>query len=137
MFSSPSNSQSPYSAGQTHASSPQFRQQSFTSTQSALYPNGSVPGTTYTQGSNTAWNEQISQQQLQSPSPVYGGQSSSFPPPPWEAEAAESSQTVELPSVLSSKDCTAECSTEVLQVEQESFGCDEYDSGFAFSFIIF
>ncbi|KAK4730339.1 hypothetical protein R3W88_023327 [Solanum pinnatisectum] len=32
MFSSPSNSQSPYSAGQTHASSPQFRQQSFTST---------------------------------------------------------------------------------------------------------
>ncbi|KAH0741142.1 hypothetical protein KY290_034185 [Solanum tuberosum] len=61
---------------------------------SALYPNGSVPGTTYTQASNTAWNEQISQQQLQSPSPVYGGQSSSFPPPPWEAEAAESSQTV-------------------------------------------
>ncbi|KAH0646701.1 hypothetical protein KY284_034585 [Solanum tuberosum] len=94
MFSSPSNSQSPYSAGQTHASSPQFRQQSFTSTQSALHPNGSVPGTTYTQGSNTAWNEQISQQQQQSPSPVYGGQSSSFPPPPWEAEAAENSQTV-------------------------------------------
>ncbi|XP_049415746.1 TOM1-like protein 9 [Solanum stenotomum] len=94
MFSSPSNSQSPYSAGQTHASSPQFRQQSFTSTQSALYPNGSVPGTTYTQGSNTAWNEQMSQQQQQSPSPVYGGQSSSFPPPPWEAEAAENSQTV-------------------------------------------
>ncbi|KAG5591960.1 hypothetical protein H5410_042474 [Solanum commersonii] len=94
MFSSPSNSQSPYSAGQTHGSSPQFRQQSFTSTQSALYPNGSVPGTTYRQGSNTAWNEQISQQQQQSPSPVYGGQSSSFPPPPWEAEAAENSQTV-------------------------------------------
>ncbi|TMW99953.1 hypothetical protein EJD97_001623 [Solanum chilense] len=94
MFSSPSNSQSPYSAGQTHASSPQFRQQSFTSTQSTLYPNGSVPGTTYTQDSNTAWNGQISQQQQQSPSPVYGGQSSSFPPPPWEAEAAENSQTV-------------------------------------------
>lgn len=94
MFSSPSNSQSPYSAGQTHASSPQFRQQSFTPTQSALYPNGSVPGTTYTQGSNTAWNEQISQQQQQSPSPVYGGQSSSFPPPPWEAEAADNSQTM-------------------------------------------
>ncbi|KAL3361409.1 hypothetical protein AABB24_014359 [Solanum stoloniferum] len=101
MFSSPSNSQSPYSAGQTHASSPQFRQQSFTSTQSALYPNGSVPGTTYTQGSNTAWNEQISQQQQQSPSPVYGGQSSSFPPPPWEAEAAENSQTVGNPHAQS------------------------------------
>lgn len=101
MFSSPSNSQSPYSAGQTHASSPQFRQQSFTSTQSALYPNGSVPGTTYTQGSNTAWNEQISQQQQQSPSPVYGGQSSSFPPPPWEAEATENSQTVGNPHAQS------------------------------------
>ncbi|KAK6782655.1 hypothetical protein RDI58_020451 [Solanum bulbocastanum] len=101
MFSSPSNSQSPYSAGQTHASSPQFRQQSFTSTQSALYPNGSVPGTTYTQGSNTVWNEQISQQQQQSPSPVYGGQSSSFPPPPWEAEAAENSQTVGNPHAQS------------------------------------
>uniref|UniRef100_A0A3Q7IF58 Uncharacterized protein n=1 Tax=Solanum lycopersicum TaxID=4081 RepID=A0A3Q7IF58_SOLLC len=94
MFSPPSNSQSPYSADQTHASSPQFRQQSFTSTLSALYPNGRVHGTTYTQGSNMAWNEQISQQQQQSPSPVYGGQSSSFPPPSWEAEAAENSQTV-------------------------------------------
>lgn len=93
MFSSPSNSQSPYSAGQTHPSSPQFRQQSFNSTQPALYPNGNVPGTTYTQGSDTAWNGQISQQQ-QSPSPVYGGQSSSFPPPPWEAEAAENGQIV-------------------------------------------
>ncbi|KAF3618806.1 putative target of Myb protein 1-like isoform X2 [Capsicum annuum] len=91
MFSSPSNSQSPYSAGQTHPSSPQFRQQSFNSPQPALYPNGSVPGTTYTQSSNAAWNEQISQQQ-QSASPVYGGQNSAFPPPPWEAEAAENGQ---------------------------------------------
>lgn len=71
MFSSPRNSQSPYSAGQTHPSSPQFRQQSFNSSQPGLYPNGSVPGITYAQGSNGAWNEQISQQQ-QSPSPVYG-----------------------------------------------------------------
>ncbi|KAJ8526579.1 hypothetical protein K7X08_029056 [Anisodus acutangulus] len=93
MFSPPSSSQSSYSAGQTHPSSPQFQQQSFNSPQPALYPNGSVPGTTYTQSSNVAWNEQISQQQ-QSPSPVYGGQSSSFPPPPWEAEAAENGQIV-------------------------------------------
>ncbi|WMV42877.1 hypothetical protein MTR67_036262 [Solanum verrucosum] len=37
----------------------------------------------------------------QSPSPVYGGQSSSFPPPPWEAEAAENSQTVGNPHAQS------------------------------------
>ncbi|CAN4076541.1 unnamed protein product [Withania somnifera] len=93
MFSSPSNSQSPYSAGKMHPSSPQFRQQSFNSTQPASYPNGNVPGTTYTQGPDAAWNEQILQQQL-SRSPGYGGQSSSFPPPPWEADAAENGQMV-------------------------------------------
>ncbi|XP_009768540.1 TOM1-like protein 9 isoform X1 [Nicotiana sylvestris] len=94
MFSPPGNSQSPYSVGQKHPSSPQFQQQSFSSTLPSMYPNGSAPGTTYTQGSNAAWNGQISQQQ-QSSSPVYGGQSnSSFPPPPWEAEAAENGQMV-------------------------------------------
>lgn len=71
MFSPPSNSQSLYSVGQTHPSSPQFQQQSFNPTQPSLYPNGSAPVTTYTQGSNAAWNGQISQQQ-QSSSPVYG-----------------------------------------------------------------
>ncbi|CAN4089654.1 unnamed protein product [Withania somnifera] len=39
--------------------------------------------------------------------------------------------TADFPSLSSSKDCTAELSTEVLQVEQESFGCDpDFPPGF-------
>nr|XP_016434799.1 PREDICTED: uncharacterized protein LOC107761140 isoform X2 [Nicotiana tabacum] len=89
MFSQPSTTPSTYSVGQANPSSPQFQQQqNFHSVQPSLYPNGSVPGMTYAQGSNPAWNGQMSQQQ-QPASP--GTQSTNpFPLPPWEAEAEES-----------------------------------------------
>lgn len=72
MFSQPSTTPSTNSVGQAHPSSPQFQQQpNFHSVQPSLYPNGSVPGMSYAQGSTPAWNEQMSQQQ-QPASPVYG-----------------------------------------------------------------
>ncbi|KAJ8552136.1 hypothetical protein K7X08_028579 [Anisodus acutangulus] len=97
MFSQPSTTPSTYSVGQAHPSSPQFQQQqNFHSLQPSLYPNGSVPGMSYAQGSNPAWNGQMPQQQ-QPASPVYGTQSTNpFPLPPWEAEA-EDSQTMGSP----------------------------------------
>ncbi|TMW96659.1 hypothetical protein EJD97_007034 [Solanum chilense] len=86
MFSPPSNSQSPYSADQTLASSPQFRQQSFTSTlsctQMEVSPELHIHKAPTWPGTNRYHSNSSS------------GQSSSFPPPPWEAEAAENSQTV-------------------------------------------
>lgn len=72
MFSQPSTTPSTYSVGQANPSSPQFQQQqNFHSVQPSLYPNGSVPGMTYAQGSNPDWNGQMSQQQ-QPASPGYG-----------------------------------------------------------------
>ncbi|CAN4120223.1 unnamed protein product [Withania somnifera] len=91
MFSQPSTTPSVYSAGQAHPSSPQFQQpQNFYSVHPSLYPNGSVPGMSYTQGSTPASNEQMSQQQ-QPATPVYGTQSTNpFVLPPWEDEAEDS-----------------------------------------------
>ncbi|XP_055833590.1 TOM1-like protein 9 [Solanum dulcamara] len=90
MFSQPSTTPSTNSVGQAHPSSPQFQQQpNFHSVQPSLYPNGSVPGMSYAQGSTPAWNEQMSQQQ-QPASPVYGTQSTNpFALPPWETEAED------------------------------------------------
>ncbi|XP_019253308.1 PREDICTED: TOM1-like protein 2 [Nicotiana attenuata] len=89
MFSQPSTTPSTYSVGEAHPLSPQFQQQqNFHSLQPSLYPNESVAGMTYAQGSSPAWNSQMSQQQ-QPASP--GTQSTNpFPLPPWEAEAEES-----------------------------------------------
>ncbi|MCD7469520.1 hypothetical protein HAX54_008621 [Datura stramonium] len=91
MFSQPSTTPSTYSVGQGHPSCPQFQQQqNFHSVQPSPYPNGSVPGMSYTQGFTPAWNEQMSQQK-QPASPVYGTQSTNpFALPPWEAEAEDS-----------------------------------------------
>nr|GMC49096.1 TOM1-like protein 9 [Ipomoea batatas] len=100
MFSETSNPQSTYTVGQTHPSSSQFpQQQNFQSPQQSFYTNGTASGTMlpqqeqspYLQGSNTAWNGQMTQQpqpQPQQPSPVYGAETTgALPPPPWEAEA--------------------------------------------------
>ncbi|XP_031118833.1 TOM1-like protein 9 isoform X1 [Ipomoea triloba] len=104
MFSETSNPQSTYTVGQTHPSSSQFpQQQNFQSPQQSFYTNGTASGTMlpqqeqspYLQGSNAAWNGQMTQQpqpqpqpQPQQPSPVYGAETTgALPPPPWEAEA--------------------------------------------------
>ncbi|KAL3844163.1 hypothetical protein ACJIZ3_001566 [Penstemon smallii] len=103
MFSQSNNNESLNSIGQAYPSSPQFQQQqNFQSPQPSIYTNGSVSGSIptqheqsqslYAQGSSSAWNGQITQQQ-QPPSPVYGDQSSDvYPPPPWEAQL-DNSQT--------------------------------------------
>ncbi|KAL3354706.1 hypothetical protein AABB24_019046 [Solanum stoloniferum] len=90
MFAQPSTTPSTNSVGQAHPSSPQVQQQqNFHPVQPSLYPNGSVPGMSYAQGSTPAWNEQMSQQQ-QPASPVYGTQSTNpFALPPWETEAED------------------------------------------------
>ncbi|KAL1833216.1 hypothetical protein ACET3Z_002867 [Daucus carota] len=89
--------QSNASTPQTYPSTPQLQQpQNFQSSQSSIYPNGSISSNAppqygqslYAQDRNPVWNGQIPQQQQQQqpPSPVYGSQSaSSLPPPPWEA----------------------------------------------------
>ncbi|XP_022754585.1 TOM1-like protein 9 isoform X4 [Durio zibethinus] len=85
------NTQSLGLAGQTNPLTPQQQQQNF-------HPNGTAPNIgspryeqSYAQDTGPAWNGQLVQQQ-QPPSPVYGAQSSgSLPPPPWEAQAVDSS----------------------------------------------
>ncbi|KAL0330338.1 UNVERIFIED_CONTAM: TOM1-like protein 9 [Sesamum radiatum] len=110
MFSDSNNNQPLNSTGQAHPSSLQFQHQTnFNSQQPSLYPNGSVSGpmqpqheqSLYLQGSASAWNGQMTQQQ-QPPSPVYGAQSSSsLPPPPWEAQLDSSSRpAVTLPQQM-------------------------------------
>ncbi|WMV42884.1 hypothetical protein MTR67_036269 [Solanum verrucosum] len=94
MVSSPSNSQSPYSVGQTHASSPQFRQQSFTSTQMEVSPELHTHKALTQPGTNRYRSNSCSHLLQFMHVFEVGSQSSSFPPPPWESEAAESSQTV-------------------------------------------
>ncbi|KAG8375568.1 hypothetical protein BUALT_Bualt10G0114100 [Buddleja alternifolia] len=102
LFSPSNNNQSSNSVGQAYPSSPRVQQQpNFHSPQPSLYTNGSVSGpmlpqheqSLYSQGSTSAWNGQITQQQQQPPSPVYGDQSSDgLPPPPWEAQLDSTSQ---------------------------------------------
>ncbi|XVF48533.1 hypothetical protein PTKIN_Ptkin03bG0198300 [Pterospermum kingtungense] len=66
--------------------------------QQNFHVNGTAPNMgspryeqSYAQGTGPAWNGQLVQQQQPS-SPVYGAQSSgSLPPPPWEAQAGDSS----------------------------------------------
>ncbi|KAI3468230.1 hypothetical protein Pfo_024893 [Paulownia fortunei] len=109
MFSESNNNQSLNSIGQAYPSSPQFQQQpNFHSPQPSLYPNGTVSGpmppqheqSLYSQGSASAWNGQITQQQQPS-SPVYGGQSSStLPPPPWEAQLDNSQPAISQPQQM-------------------------------------
>ncbi|OMO61882.1 VHS domain-containing protein [Corchorus capsularis] len=86
------NVQSSGLAGQPNPLTPQIQQQQ------NFHANGSVPNMgspryeqSHAQGAAPAWNGQLVQQQ-QPPSPVYGAQSSgSLPPPPWEAQSADSS----------------------------------------------
>lgn len=101
MFSQGNNAQPMGSVGQTYPTPPQTQQQqNFPTPQSQIYPNGSAPGTmfpqyeqsVYTQGSNSAWNGAVAQQQQPS-LPAYGAQTGgSFPPPPWEAQPSGSNQ---------------------------------------------
>ncbi|KAL4303217.1 hypothetical protein GQ457_10G002190 [Hibiscus cannabinus] len=86
------NTQSSGFAGQTNPLTPPIQQQ-----QQNFHANGTAPNMgslqyeqTYAQGTVPAWNGQLVQQQ-QPPSPVNGAQNSdSLPPPPWEAQAADS-----------------------------------------------
>ncbi|XP_039018696.1 TOM1-like protein 9 isoform X1 [Hibiscus syriacus] len=85
------NTQSSHLAGQTNPWTPQIQQQQ------NFRANGTAPNMgspqyeqPYAQGTVPAWNGQLVQQQ-QPPSPINGAQSSaSLPPPPWEAQAADS-----------------------------------------------
>ncbi|KAK3028358.1 hypothetical protein RJ639_039816 [Escallonia herrerae] len=111
MFSQSSSTQSHNPPGQTYPSTPQFQQpQNFQPQQTPLYPNGNVPNmavpqyeqSLYAQGTSSAWNGQIVQQQPQPPSPGYGSQSSgSLPPPPWEAQAADNGYQYSQPMQVS------------------------------------
>ncbi|KAL3655667.1 hypothetical protein CASFOL_000063 [Castilleja foliolosa] len=104
MFSDSNNIQLPSnSIGQA-----QFQQQpNFQSPQPSIYPNVTVLGpmapqqdqSQYSQGTASAWNGQITQQQ-QPPSPVYGAQSSAFPPPPWESQLDNSLPAVSQPQQM-------------------------------------
>ncbi|CAJ1972331.1 unnamed protein product [Sphenostylis stenocarpa] len=91
-------------AGQPTPYAPQVQQQQTVISQGGFYPNGNVPNagspqyeqqSLYTQSTGPAWNGQVTQQQQQPPSPVYGTQSSgSLPPPPWEAQPADNGSSV-------------------------------------------
>ncbi|KAE8691411.1 branched-chain-amino-acid aminotransferase-like protein 3 [Hibiscus syriacus] len=92
------NSLSSDLGGQPHPSTPQI-QQSFLipqTQQQTFHVNGNAPNMglpqyeqPFSQGMDPAWN---GQQQLQPTLPTYGALStSSLPPPPWEAQAAEPS----------------------------------------------
>ncbi|XP_052189964.1 TOM1-like protein 9 isoform X2 [Diospyros lotus] len=98
MFSQSNNNQPVSPVGQADLMAQYQQQQNFQSPQ-AVHPNGISPNmmvpqyeqSLYAQGTNTAWNGPISPRQ-QPPSPVYGAQSSSLPPPPWEVQVTETSQ---------------------------------------------
>ncbi|KAL5850445.1 hypothetical protein ACOSQ4_008458 [Xanthoceras sorbifolium] len=87
------NPQPPNLAGQPNPLALQLQQQqNFQTPEAGFYQNGGAPNMGsphYPQGTGFAWNGQIPQQQPASP--VYGDQSSgSLPPPPWEAQPADS-----------------------------------------------
>lgn len=93
------NTQPANMAGQPNSLAPQFhQQQNFQTPEAGLYQNGTAPNmgspryeqSIYAQGSGPAWNGQLALPQPTSP--AYGMQSGgSLPPPPWEAQAADSS----------------------------------------------
>ncbi|GMI92548.1 TOM1-LIKE 9 [Hibiscus trionum] len=99
MFSDGNNTsgsariQSSGSGGQTNPLTPHIQQQ-----QQNFHANGTVPNIgspryeqSHAQSTSPAWSGQLVQQH-QPPLPVYGAQTSgSLPPPPWEAQAANSS----------------------------------------------
>ncbi|KAL2236059.1 UNVERIFIED_CONTAM: TOM1-like protein 9, partial [Sesamum indicum] len=123
MFPQSNNHQSSSAAGQAYPSSPRFQQTTnVQSPQPSLFPNGSISGpmlpqheqSLYSQGSASAWNGQITQQQ-QPASPIYeavsellvllvlhvGAQSSNaLPPPPWEAQPDNSDSALSQPQEL-------------------------------------
>ncbi|PIM97732.1 hypothetical protein CDL12_29799 [Handroanthus impetiginosus] len=109
MFSQSNNYQSSNSTAQGYPSSPHFQQQTNAQApEPSLHPNGSVSGpmlpqygqSLHLQGSASAWNGQITQQQ-QPASPVYGADiSSAFPPPPWEAQLDETQSAISQPQQL-------------------------------------
>ncbi|PNT33462.1 hypothetical protein POPTR_006G241000v4 [Populus trichocarpa] len=95
------NTQPTNLAGPTNSLTPPFQQQqNFQTPEAGVYLNGNAPNTgspryeqsVYMQGTSPAWNGQLPQQQQQPASPVYGAQSSgALPPPPWEAQQADTS----------------------------------------------
>ncbi|KAF9662220.1 hypothetical protein SADUNF_Sadunf18G0030600 [Salix dunnii] len=88
-------------AGPTNSLTSQFhQQQNFQTPDAGVYQNGSSPNmgapqyeqSVYMQAPGPAWNGHLSQQQQQPASPGYGAQSTgSLPPPPWEAQPADTS----------------------------------------------
>ncbi|KAJ8751873.1 hypothetical protein K2173_026074 [Erythroxylum novogranatense] len=94
------NEQPTHLSGQTNSLSPQLQhQQSFQSPEGGIHLNGNGPNMgspryeqpVYMQATTPAWNGHLTHPQ-QPASPVYGAQSSgSLPPPPWEAQPADSS----------------------------------------------
>ncbi|KAL0447454.1 UNVERIFIED_CONTAM: TOM1-like protein 9 [Sesamum latifolium] len=109
MFPQSNNHQSSSATGQAYPSSSHFQQPTnVQSPQASLFPNGSISGpmlpqheqSIYSQGSTSAWNGQITQQQ-QPASPIYGAQSSdALPPPPWEAQPDNSDSALSQPQEL-------------------------------------
>ncbi|KAG5225375.1 hypothetical protein OIU76_027369 [Salix suchowensis] len=95
------NMQATNLAGPTSSLTSQFhQQQNFQTPDAGAYQNGSSPNmgppqyeqSVYMQAPGPAWNGHLPQQQQQPASPVYGAQSSgSLPPPPWEAQPADTS----------------------------------------------
>ncbi|KAJ6732461.1 TOM1-LIKE PROTEIN [Salix purpurea] len=95
------NMQATNLAGPTNSLTSQFhQQQNFQTPDAGVYQNGSSPNmgppqyeqSVYMQAPGPAWNGHLPQQQQQPASPVYGAQSSgSLPPPPWEAQPADTS----------------------------------------------
>ncbi|KAJ6745588.1 TARGET OF MYB PROTEIN 1 [Salix koriyanagi] len=89
-------------AGPANSLTPPFQQQqNFQTPEAGVYLNGNAPNvgspryeqSVYMQATGPAWNGQLPQQHQQPASPDYGAQGSgALPPPPWEAQQADTSQ---------------------------------------------
>ncbi|KAJ6382846.1 hypothetical protein OIU77_031299 [Salix suchowensis] len=97
------NTQPTNLAGPANSVTPPFQQQqNFQTPEAGVYLNGNAPNTgspryeqsVYMQATGPAWNgQQLPQQHQQPASPDYGAQGSgALPPPPWEAQQADTSQ---------------------------------------------
>ncbi|KAJ6330143.1 hypothetical protein OIU76_008882 [Salix suchowensis] len=96
------NTQPTNLAGPANSLTPPFQQQqNFQTPEAGVYLNGNAPNvgspryeqSVYMQATGPAWNGQLPQQHQQPASPDYGAQGSgALPPPPWEAQQADTSQ---------------------------------------------
>ncbi|KAF9681126.1 hypothetical protein SADUNF_Sadunf06G0193100 [Salix dunnii] len=98
------NTQPTNLAGPANSLTPPFQQQqNFQTPEAGVYLNGNAPHMgspryeqpVYMQATGPAWNGQLPPQHQQPASPDYGAQGSgTLPPPPWEAQQADTSQVV-------------------------------------------